>query len=161
MRKPLAALVGRLKPEYPARWVRPSRHHLTLGFLGAGEQVSPERIERAVQAASGVRAPALVWRPDRVSGFRASHPPCVLRAATTNAELQRLHRTLLDALAARDVRVADRRPYVPHITLGYGRNGAIAERNLHALDFPIRSFVLLHSVPGASEYRELGRWPLA
>ncbi len=160
-RERLAALVGRLKPDYPARWLRPSRHHLTLCFLGAWEHVPATLIGRAMQAADSVRMPALDWRPDRVGGFRAPRPPCVLRASTTDAGLQHLHRALLDACAARDIIVADRRPYVPHVTLGYGRQGrVIADRKVLAVDFPIHAFVLLHSVPGAGEYHELGRWPL-
>jgi len=156
----LAALVGQLKQDCLARWIRPSRYHLTLCFLGTREGFDASFIEQARQAASRVHVEAFVWRPDRVAGFRAARPPCVLRKDATDASLQHLHQTLLEALAQQGVSVSDRRRYLPHVTLGYGRDRAVTARTVQAVAFPVRSFVLLHSVPGETDYRELGRWPL-
>ncbi|HET6587064.1 MAG TPA: RNA 2',3'-cyclic phosphodiesterase [Oleiagrimonas sp.] len=159
-RAQLAALAERLKQDYPARWIRPSRYHLTLCFLGAREGFEASFIEQARQAASRVHMAAFVWRPDRVAGFRAARPPCVLRADAVDASLQHLHQTLLEALVQQGVSVSDRHRYLPHVTLGYGRDRAMTARTVPTVAFPVRAFVLLHSVPGEADYRELGRWPL-
>ncbi|HET7299571.1 MAG TPA: RNA 2',3'-cyclic phosphodiesterase [Oleiagrimonas sp.] len=159
-REQLVVLAGRLKPDYPARWIRPSRYHLTLCFLGACEGFETSFIEQARQAASKVHAEIFVWRPDRVVGFRAARPPCVLREGTPDASLQHLHRALLEALAGQGLSVPDRRRYLPHVTLGYGHDRVLPARAVPAVVFPIRAFALLHSVTGEADYRELGRWPL-
>lgn len=156
----LADLAAQLKPDYPARWIRPSRYHLTLCFLGTFEQVPAALVEHARLAANDVRERTFVWHPDRVTGFRAPRPPCVVRAGIPDASLQRLHQVLSGALVAHGIAMADRRRHVAHVTLGYGHGRGIGDRDVPAMDFPVRSFVLLHSAPGAREYDELGRWPL-
>lgn len=160
-RKRLADLAGRLKPDYPAHWVHPSRYHLTLCFLGALEQVPTVLVEHARQAATSVRLPAFAWHPDHVAGFRAPRPPCVVRTSVPDASLQCLQQTLSGALVTHGIAMADRRRYVAHVTLGYGHGRIIQDRDMPPMDFPVRSFVLLHSAPGEREYRELGCWSLA
>lgn len=159
-RTQLNTLAEQLGQDYPARWIHPSRYHLTLCFLDTRDHFPPALIARALQAAANMQIPAFVWRPDCVSSFRVQRPPCVIRASKTSPLLQHLHETLRDALAARDIPVANTRRYVPHVTLGYGRGRIMADRSLPAMDFPVDSFVLLHSMRGENRYRELGRWPL-
>lgn len=160
-RRQLEALAEQLGKHYAARWVRPARYHLTLAFVATTHSCPELPIEQALDAAMSVRVSAFAWHPNRVHGFRTSRPPCVLGASRPCAPLQDMHRQLRDALTRADVAVADRRRYVPHITLGYGRGRAIGEMMIPPLDFPVRAFVLLHSVSGESRYRELGRWELA
>jgi 2'-5' RNA ligase len=159
-RRRLAALTDQLASTYRARWLRPTRYHLTLCFLGNHAPFPHDLAERALQAATGLRLPALVWRIDQVIGFRARRPPCVAASRTPNLSLQRLQASLCRALDEAGVPQTDGRPYMPHVTLGYGQRRRIVDTAVDPVDFSLCEFVLLHSMTGESAYRELGRWPL-
>jgi 2'-5' RNA ligase len=65
-----------------------------------------------------------------------------------------LHRRLAEALGA-----VERPDFSPHMTLLYGR-GPSAPMPIPPITWPVREFVLIHSLVGLSRYEILGRFPL-
>lgn len=161
MRRHLASVAAELGRDYRARWVRPQRYHLTLCFVAEDERFSPARMDRLAQAVACVHAPAFVWHPDRVASFPARRPPCIVHASRDCAALLQLRAALRSALVDRGIRLPEERRFRAHVTLGYGLSGRIEPRALPVRDWRADAFVLLHSVAGQRDYRELGRWPLS
>ncbi len=160
-REALVARARHLEPTYRARWVRPARYHVTLQFLGAREHFSSGFIRLAIRAAGDVHAAAFRWYPDCISGFPAKRPPCIACAREAGAPLHVLHQALGKALGDHGIAMHDERPWRPHVTLGYGCGDVVADTTIPAVDFPVRAFFLLHSVPGEKNYREVGCWSLS
>lgn len=159
-RERLAALVAGLTCRHDARWVKPARWHLTLAFLGTTMAFPDALAQQALAVGAAVHAPTFAWCADVVRSFGDHRPTCVLGASRPCPPLQSLRRDVLQALAGAGVALPDRRPYVPHVTLGYAHGQALEPERVAAIDVAVGAFVLLHSVAGEARYRELNRWSL-
>ena len=140
--------------------LRPTTHlHVTLHHLGDFAGVPPAVVEGARLAAAGVAMAPLEARFDRVGSFRgrSGRHPFVLLGEETGL-LGELHAQLGDRLAVLGLGRRER-AFVPHVTLLYDAR-VIATSPSEAIGWPVRDFVLIHSLLGRTEYRELGRWPL-
>ncbi|MBU6248216.1 MAG: RNA 2',3'-cyclic phosphodiesterase [Xanthomonadaceae bacterium] len=142
-----------------ARWVRTSRYHLTLAFLGEHRVLDASLIAR-LQARGRATAAAVgpfEWVADRIDCLHARRPPCVLLGASPCEPLQALHLRLREPPPA----TGDASPFVPHVTLAYLEHALPAAVPLQrALAWPVDAIELLHGEPGRPDYRSLGGWPL-
>lgn len=112
----------RLAPGY-ARWVAPELLHLTLVFLGELPVSTLAAVQEAVAAAAADQSP-FPLRLGRLGHFGGAVPRVLWAEATApGQQLSTVHRALAAALAARDVPF-DRKPLVPHLTLGRARRDA-------------------------------------
>jgi len=141
---------------------RPTGHlHVTLHHLGDFAGLPAQRIAAASAAAAELRVAAFAARFERVGSFagRAARSPCVLLGDPAAAGWTHLHGELGKRLAAAGV-LRPERAFVPHVTLLYDAR-AIATQPVDPIDWPVRELLLIHSLLGRTEYRVLGRWPLA
>jgi RNA 2',3'-cyclic 3'-phosphodiesterase len=133
--------------------------HQTLAFIG---DVPASRVANLEALAAGLTdCPAAAMSLDRLGYWRHNH---IVWAAPSvpSAQLSLLAERLGLALERAGFPV-EKRPFQPHITL---------LRNVHKLpdlpvlqgqEWPVDDFVLVASqlTPEGSQYRVLGRWPLA
>lgn len=150
-------LRGRLGLRGP---LRPTTHlHVTLHHLGDFAGLPQSVVQSACAAAAGVTMTAMQACFDRAGSFsgRPGKHPFVLLGEVDSA-LAQLHAQLGSRLA--EVGLARReRAFVPHVTLLYDAR-TIAAQCIEPIAWPVRDFVLIHSLLGRTQYRELGRWPL-
>lgn len=144
-----------------ARWVDPSRYHVTLAFLGDHTSLRPALLEAAATAASRLRVAPFTWSPDRVESFKGRRPPCVLRSVQVSQPLQVLWGQLRRALATQRLDRQMERNFQPHLTLAYSQHPLLAPHPVGPVAWSVEHVVLLHSELGAGGgYEELGRWSL-
>lgn len=154
------------------KWVERENVHFTLKFLG---DTAEERIPALVETARGVAARTAPFEV-KVQGlgyFPEGRRPQVIWAGCTvgGEEFAALGHDLDMALAAAGLAEADRRPFVPHLTLGRVRGGrnlrelaealaANAERELGAMR--VERFLLMQSElrREGPVYAEVGRFEL-
>ena len=140
--------------------LRPTTHlHVTLHYLGDFAGVPRQLVETACAAAAGVAMAPFEARFDHVASFagRPGKHPFVLLENTANG-LAQLHAQLGARLAEAGL-LRRERAFVPHLTLLY--DALTVERQpVEPLAWPVREFVLIHSLLGRTEYRVLGRWLL-
>lgn len=141
-----------------ARWVKPTRYHATLDFLGDYAELQPEIVAAAKGAADTVRGTPFAWTLDYVSSFRGHQPPCVLRSSVMPEPLQRLWTDLRLALARAGLSGQAERGFTPHVTLAYSQGIRIDDTPIEPIVWPLREFALIHNLVGQGDYRVLGRW---
>ncbi|HEV2539730.1 MAG TPA: RNA 2',3'-cyclic phosphodiesterase [Frateuria sp.] len=141
---------------------RPTAHlHVTLHHLGDFAGLPQQRVEAARAAAAAVAMAAFQARFDRVGSFagRSGKHPFVLLGADDAAGLRGLHSALGERLAAAGLGRRER-AFVPHVTLLYDAR-TVPTQPVEPLEWTAGEFLLIHSLLGRTEYRVLGRWPLA
>jgi 2'-5' RNA ligase len=114
--------IERLAPGY-TRWVAADLLHLTLVFLGeVSAEILPAIEEGLAPAVASQRSFPLAL--GRLGHFGGAAPRVLwVGAEAPGPQLDALHAALCAALAARDVPF-DRKPLVPHLTLGRARRDA-------------------------------------
>jgi 2'-5' RNA ligase len=148
------------------RWVRASRWHLTLAFLGEVSIGGRLRALHALWHAARSAAPFEVLLPGRLGRFGER----VLWAAveTDDDALVALVATIRQELASVDLPYDDR-PFRAHVTLARGRPPTTLPRTrtLTAPGLPYRwpvtAIALMSSDPDGrgNGYRTVATWPLA
>lgn len=141
---------------------RPTDHlHVTLHHLGDFDGVPRQLVVAAVDAAGRVAMAPFAALFDRAGSFsgRPQKHPFVLLGAAAAPGLARLYGELGASLAAAGLARRER-PFVPHLTLLYDARN-VPPQPIEPLGWTVLEFVLIHSLLGRSEYRVLGRWPLA
>jgi 2'-5' RNA ligase len=166
--------VERLAPGY-ARWVAPELMHLTLVFLGEQPSIVLEAVRAAVAGATAAQ-PAFPLRLGRLGHFGGAVPRVLwIEAHAPGRALDVLHSALCEALAARDISF-DRKPLVPHLTLGRARRDATPAAGRALADrlptlaappspapFVVTAIALVRSElsPRGPRYTSLSDYPLA
>lgn len=156
------------------RMVRPDLMHLSLVFLGNQPPARLPEIEAALSSAA-TSAEAFSITMGRPGAFGPPHAISVVWTglASTPAPFQQLHRAISSELDRAGIEF-DRKPLVPHLTLGRARrtmertvSTAIhaALQTLGPRQAPpaeVREFVLMRSrlSPAGPNYETLGRFPV-
>jgi tRNA(adenine34) deaminase len=137
------------------------RFHITLHHLGDYAGIRQDVVAAAVQAASKVEVPAFDVSLDRVGSFRTRAPrkPCVLRGSSGVADLVTLHEALGAAMRGTILGSWVHSSFTPHVTLLYDEQ-MVEERAVAPVRWPVREFLLIHSLLGQTKYIVLGRWIL-
>lgn len=148
---------------HPAgRWIGAHRYHLTLHFLGDYPALPDSLVQRAGEAVASIHAPCFDLRIDRAGSFRNRDIPWWLGPEHSPEGLKQLWRMLREAFKLHTIPYDTRLRLSPHVTVL--REGAqiLPSRPVPAVEWPVREFVLVHSLLGpTSAYRLLGRWPLS
>ena len=143
------------------RWIGRHRYHLTLQFLGDAPILREDIANAAMRAAEGVRTQAFGLVLDVAGSFRNRSIPWWLGCQHKPPALQQLFDTLGGALLRNGVRIESGKGLVPHVTVLRDADTALAPTPIASVHWPVRDFVLVHSVLGRkSAYHLLGRWPL-
>ena len=143
------------------RWLGRHRYHLTLQFLGDAPMLREDIAKAATRAANGVRVEGFDMALDVAGSFRNRSIPWWLGCERTPPALQQLFDALGGALGRNGVRVASGKGLVAHVTVLRDADAALAATPIAPVRWPVRDFVLVHSVLGReSAYHLLGRWPL-
>jgi 2'-5' RNA ligase len=144
------------------KWLKPSKYHITLRFLGTHAGVPPELVAASERAASGVSGSVLEVVLDRAASFqRSRQAPCILLAAPdAQAVLGEFGSELGAALAAQGIRGQDDRNYTPHLTIAYGALATHAPVAIAPIAWHAREFALLLSHVGSGVHEVLRSWPL-
>jgi 2'-5' RNA ligase len=137
----------------------PDRLHVTLLAIGRYPELQQEVVEAACDVVAG-----LAVRPFEVMFNRAmSYPtgrstrPLALVGGDGTIEVEMFQRTLFAEMKRIGLPVG--RPPKPHMTLLYDRR-AVTEQPVTPVRWPVREFVLIHSLSGQSRHVPLARWPL-
>lgn len=143
--------------ECRGRQLKPEQIHLTLRFVG---EVNPETASCLQQAAGNISLPSFelvfdtlgYWPRPRVVWSMPSRTPATLTELAAQLE----HACVSCGLAA------EKRAYVPHLTLVRNARQAPAHGTMKPLPWPVEAFALIQSetLPQGAVYTELRRWPL-
>jgi RNA 2',3'-cyclic 3'-phosphodiesterase len=156
----VAELLEELHPELHARWVKPERFHATLNFLGDYPELPVDLVEKAKSAADSLHASTFTWTLDYAASFRGREPPCVLRGTVVPQMLLVLWQNVGKSLSHAGVRGPVERQFTPHVTVAYGRRELAGATPVSPISWPVRRFVLIHSIVGKGSYQILGQWQL-
>lgn len=135
-----------------ARKRPPEILHVTLRSFGSYAEMTSREIVKVKQ---WCRTAALLSTPfevrfDRLLPF--SNGPLVLASEDGNADLHHLRWVLMGA-PERKTR------FTPHLSLAYPSEG-FQEEQIAPVSWEVRELVLVHSLVGQTEHRELARWSL-
>jgi 2'-5' RNA ligase len=143
-------LTGKLLP--------PDRYHVSLFSFGEHNGLPPRLVADVMQAAAAIEVPPFDVAFDRAVSFHnGKQRPLVLCGGDGVAKLIALQRVI--DVAMQRARLGKGKPFVPHVTLLYDRDG-IDEQPIERIGWTVTEFVLIHSLLGRSQYIPLGRWPL-
>jgi RNA 2',3'-cyclic 3'-phosphodiesterase len=159
----IEAAAGELRRTHAprGRWIGRHRYHLTLQFLGDAPMLREDVANAAMRAAESVRAHAFDLVLDVAGSFRNRSIPWWVGCDRTPPALQQLFDTLGAALLRNGVRIESGKGLVPHVTVLRDAETALPTTLIAPVRWPVREFVLVHSVLGRkSAYHLLGRWPL-
>jgi len=144
-----------------AHWVRPSRHHLTLHYLGQSAGPRAEQVAQAGEAAGRVQGRAFMLALDRLAALGDRRRPALALAASVVPEpLRAFHAALGRQLLAAGLRSETGGSLLPHLTLAYVDPDSPLVPVAPVLLRPA-GFQLVYSVDGQREYTVLGEWPFA
>jgi len=144
------------------RWVQPSKHHLTLHFLGSHAARPLDLIERARAAAQRVRLAPFEIELVRVETFGArGQAPCIVRcSAQSERSLQVLRAKLGDALIEGGLEAWLEQRFTPHVTIAYVDGRLVGSIEIPAIVWRVREFALVESHGATVRHEVLDQWAL-
>ena len=135
--------------------VTDDRIHLTLSITEDFEDYPEDLAQTLLTIGNDTAAAPFLVSLDRLSGGSRS---IALRPSRKIRNLSDLHRKLDHGLTRRRIRRRDW-SFSPHTTLAY-RTGKPFQQPVTPIAWDATDFVLIHSIVGATQHIELGRWPL-
>jgi 2'-5' RNA ligase len=151
----------RAGPVPQGRWIKPSRYHLTLQFLGEHPALPEDLIGCADRAAARVDAAAFDIDLDIAGSFGNTRIPCWLGSSEPPPGLRVLHDALGTALREAGCRVVGGTSFTPHLTILRDADRPLQARLAMPLRWRVEEFVLIHSrTQPIAPYRACGRWRL-
>ncbi len=144
------------------RWVQPSKHHLTVHFLGSHVVRPADLIERARAASQHVRIAPFEIELERVETFGARRQsPCVVRCSPhSDHSLEMLRATLGEALADEGLGRWLEQRFTPHVTIAYIEGGLSEPIAIPPIAWCVRGFALIESHGASAQHEVLDQWPL-
>ena len=144
------------------RWVQPSKHHLTVHFLGTHVARPADLIERARAAAQHVRIAPFRIELERVETFGARRQsPCILRSSKQSARsLGWLRAALGGALAEAGLAHWLEQRFTPHVTIAYVEGGLSEPIMIAPIAWDVQGFTLIESHGATAQHEVLDQWPL-
>ncbi len=135
--------------------VRNDRLHITLGITDDFEHRPYDEARRMIEIGQSIAAAPIAVTLDRLS---AGNDSIALRPSRRIGALAELGAQLRAKLERQELLRRDW-SLKPHVTLLY-RKGRPFQRTIEPLGWEATDFVLIHSILGATQHIELGRWPL-
>jgi len=144
------------------RWLQPSKHHLTVHFLGNHAGRPTSLIEQACSAAQQVRGAPFEIELDRVETFGAHRQsPCVLRCSPdSDRSLEGLRAALGSALAGEGLGHLLEDRFTPHVTIAYVDGRLNEPITIRAVAWRVHEFELVESHGPTAQHEVLDRWTL-
>ncbi|MGE7470211.1 2'-5' RNA ligase family protein [Bosea sp. NPDC003192] len=139
--------------------IGPERYHLTLCGIERYGGSASEEIAALEKVAASVVATRFTVAFDHVAGHGSlgDRQAIFLETSQTFPILDRLQKSLRREMRARGFRTPSK--FRPHVTLLYDEC-PFDKPIIPPASFPVREFVLIRSVHGASHHDHLARWPL-
>ncbi len=161
-RDALHAAIERLRPWIPrARWVKATRHHVTLRYLGESAGRRDDWIAAATRAVQDWHPPQFELTLDHLRALgNPRRPALALASAAPSAGLDGFWRELRERMLRAGFRDQDGRTFLPHLTVAYTEPSPPLPP-IEPLLLRATSYRLLLSVQGEDEYTCLGQWPLS
>jgi RNA 2',3'-cyclic 3'-phosphodiesterase len=154
------------KYELSARPFAANRFHISLLHIEDYCGFPHDAVERLKEAASKIVFPPIEIVLNRAMSFSGAQgqPPrandyALALLAEQTTELTALREALISAMAKAGIKPRGRSHLKPHLTLLYDQDHRIDEA-IEPIRRTIHELVLIHSLLGKTQYRELGRWPL-
>ncbi|KRA53008.1 2'-5' RNA ligase family protein [Devosia sp. Root635] len=147
--------------------VRAERQHVSLHMVQRGREIGEDLLDEALSVGEAIRRPGFELAFDTVLTFAGQRPktggraqyPTVLSCSNGGRDLLALYGDIRAEMQRRGLRVGPR-AMVPHLTIWYGPE-RVPERPLRrAYRWPVRSFWLVHTVPGTRRPDYLAEWSL-
>lgn len=158
----IAPVVEGVRSQFPnARWVSPSRQHMTLVYLGESAGRREDWIAQACAAMEGWRAGAFDVEFDHLRALgNPRRPALALTASRPSEALQVLWRDLQQRMRRAGFRGLQGNAFLPHLTVGYTDPSPMLPA-VPAVRMQASVIRLLLSVEGAAAYACLREWPLS
>ena len=147
--------------------VRAERQHVSLHAVLRGREIGDDLLSEALEVGEAIRRPGFDVVFDTVQTFAGRRPktggraqyPTVLTCSNGARDLQGLYGAIRGEMQRHGLRVAPP-SIVPHLTIWYGPE-RVPERQLRRpYRWSVRSFWLVHTVPGISRPDYLAEWSL-
>ena len=149
----------RVAHDLQGRWIKPTRYHMTLHYLGTFSELPEDLVSRACQGAGEVRMPEFDLVLDRAGHF--AQGVGWLGSALTDARLKQLWEELRAALTRVHVRIQGHAAFKPHVTVLRDALRGLPAAPIEPIVWPIRDFALIDSQLGArNEHVVVQRWQL-
>lgn len=135
--------------------------HVTLHFAGEYAGLPAGEVARAQAAGDSLRHAPVAIRFDKAGSFVRRHRtlPLVLRGGGQVIPLIAFQHALGEAMARQGFRHLSLSHYTPHMTLLYDPR-YVEAREVAAVEWTARDFVLIRSLIGKAKHEVLGRWSL-
>lgn len=133
------------------------RLHSTIGILDDRPSVPDGLVAALMAVGQGIAADPFICMFDRVVG---GHGCVTLRPGRRIGALVDLFRQIEDGMGRVGVKLREGYTYSPHITLSYRADGGPFSEKIQGHGWLVEDVVLIHSLLGRTEHRELGRWRL-
>ena len=139
--------------------IGPERYHLTLGGIERYGGAADEEIATLERIAASMVATRFTVAFDHVAGHGSlgDRQAIFLETSQTFSILDGLQGSLRREMRARGFRTPSK--FGPHVTLLYDEC-PFDKPIFPPASFPVREFVLVRSVHGASRHDHIARWPL-
>lgn len=149
------------------RVVRAERQHVSLHAVQRGREIAAGLLEDAMEIGDAVRRPGFELAFDTVMTFGSRRPPTGIRAqypvvltcSNGARDAQALYADIRQQMQRFGLRVGSR-SMEPHLTIWYGPGRVPDMRLRRPFAWPVRSFWLVHTLPGMRRPEYLAEWPL-
>ena len=137
------------------------RLHVSLHHLGDYAGVPSEVVAKAREAAGSLGEDVFDVRFDRAGSFMGGRRklPLVLRGGNSIIPLIAFQHALGEEMKRAGLGRWVSSRYTPHVTLLYD-NLYVEARDVEPIEWTVREFVLIHSVPGRTKHIHLACWKL-
>lgn len=147
--------------------VRAERQHVSLHAVQRGAKIGDDLLDEALEVGEAVRRPAFDIVFDTVMTFSGRRPktggraqyPTVLGCSNGARDLLALYGDIRTQMQKRGLHV-EPRDFAPHLTIWYGPDRVTERRLRRPYRWAVRSFWLVHTVPGMSRPDYLAEWAL-